>query len=346
MNADAKGHLLREQNWVRCCKRSGQDTLKLPLHASVIKFNFDLSNNSKSPRFTLLYLIYFQLTTSFNGTAGFQEIVITSKTQGSVNVETECRSNAVEANKEDDEAFKSAFLDACQAVNNISTVFAVQDDTGSWEEAAAEASETTLSLCNAENVFCPWGYKCVGSTCEHHCSNETCGGNGICTVHGISGDIVCKCESDDFYNYSGDKCSEAELRWEMVLAISGGVGGAIVVLLVTFLGIMYCRHRRSKEISSGNSGYTESERQTRVYQRWDTMRSSRGFGRNMFMPSFFASTASPGATPSYKLHRSEGRTGSVWGANEIDEQFPDFVPRLDHIDTEVDYTINRPQLRL
>ncbi|XP_046581082.1 uncharacterized protein LOC124288571 [Haliotis rubra] len=302
----------------------------------------DFEKNDRE-NFTIL------LNNSFSGVLGFHGINIIDIRSGSVIVSTACEIDAVKAHDAVNDVAQKQMLEqglqtACDDVAK-SNDYNVKNDSETWNAKAEGLVDDAADMCKAEGDLCAWGSRCEDNTCVHLCDDVNCGQRGSCQLRGTAkAEPVCKCESDDWYNYAGDGCSESEFRWETVLAISGGVGGGVVVLLGTCLAISCYRQRRkaSKDNFSVRS-YMSGESQlepNRGNRRYDSLFSSRGFGRNAFRTSYFASTMSPGATPSYKLYRS----ASFSGPNEIDEQFPDFVPRLDHIDPDINYTISRPQI--
>ncbi|XP_067686992.1 mucin-17-like [Haliotis asinina] len=288
------------------------------------------------------------LKDSFRGVLGFLGIKITDVRSGSVIVSTACDIDAAKAhdatnNETQKQELKQSLLTACDKVAK-SSEYDVKNDSETWNTKAEGLVADAEDMCKAEGDLCAWGSRCEENACVHLCADVDCGQRGSCQLGGTAkAEPVCKCESDDWFNYTGDKCSVSEFRWEITLAISGGVGGAVVVLLGTCLAISCYRHRRraSKDNFSVRSNQSEESHPepNNGNRRYGSLFSSTGFGRSLFRASYFAST-SPGATPSYKLYG----TDSVWGPNEIDEQFSDFVPRLDHIDPEVQYTISRPKI--
>ncbi|KAK6165775.1 hypothetical protein SNE40_022630 [Patella caerulea] len=206
-------------------------------------------------------------------------------------------------------------------------------------------------VCKAVGTVCSnWTYTCQENTCRSRCGNVSCGAHGICEF--TKEILICRCSSDDIYNYYGDKCENSNIKWEILVSITVAVG-VVLLIILTIAFICYCQRKKrmsqqekgteNMSVHSVSSGVPDIPLQDKGDQEENELYDGRYFGKRypnpLNQPSNYGYpiTLGPPRGDYLDIKERESRHSSVSSA---------YQSKFGHINPHADYRIKRPQLVL
>lgn len=150
---------------------------------------------------------------------------------------------------------------------------------------------------------------------------------------------LCKCTNEWAFIYSGDNCEEKKASWQLVAAIAGGLGLAVLILFIIVVGCLCYQRKQNKYFSQTDDSYPLEEKLPNSNYTQD--RSSNAYDNTGI---------------SLENDRLNTGVSNDWPANHMIAQ-PNQMhwrdtnkfllqnkPNYDHIDPHKDYSILRPHV--
>ncbi|KAK6165773.1 hypothetical protein SNE40_022629 [Patella caerulea] len=215
-----------------------------------------------------------------------------------------------------------------------------------------EFKESIKDDCNAFGTDCGnWLYVCKNSACIHRCEGKDCGQHGQCTAPDENL-LICRCSSDDIYNYYGDKCENSNIKWEILVSITAAVG-VVLLIILTIAFICYCQrsgkstergYQRDFDDASYNAGDISlqeySQRQEDKLNLYGELKDS-GVTNTVYQPSGYDHL-----DESDTRYRGYPDNDDGLSSSRTNSEVTTFSSSYDYIDPKMDYRIKRPQVSI